>query len=314
MKIAYFWTAEFSRDIFLGIKDFDNINIVLTVSQPDTPVGRKQEILPTPLKQASNNVGIQCLQPNKIRKNTDFFQYLREQNLDFIIVVAYGKILPKEILEIPKYGTINIHGSLLPKYRWASPIQESLKNGDVETGLTIMLMSEWMDEWDILSQAKIKVDNVDNSQTVFKKFASLWPKLLVDTLQKYMEWYIFPQKQDEREVSYCQKISKEDGKINSEEMTAKQIFHLFQAYYIWPGIYTILPDGKRLVIEDCFFREEQRIEDIGTFIQLSKKEFGIVCKEGILLLKQVKPEGKKSMDIASFVNGNQKLIGTQISF
>lgn len=314
MKIAYFWTAEFSRDIFLGIKDFDNINIVLTVSQPDTPVGRKQEILPTPLRQASNDVGIQCLQPNKIRKNTDFFQYLREQNLDFIIVVAYGKILPKEILEIPKYGTINIHGSLLPKYRWASPIQESLKNGDAETGLTIMLMSEWMDEWDILSQAKIKVDNVDSSQTVFEKFASLWPNLLVDTLQKYMEWRILPQKQDERGVSYCQKISKEDGKINPQEMTAKQIFHLFQAYYIWPGIYTILPDGKRLVIEDCFFREEQRIKDIGTFIQLSKKEFGIVCKEGILLLKQVKPEGKKSMDIVSFVNGNQKLIGTQISF
>jgi methionyl-tRNA formyltransferase len=304
MRIAYFWTAEFSRDIFIWIQEFQDIDIVCTVSQPDSPIWRRQEIIPTPLKQASLEKDIVCYQPEKIKKNKDFFELLRSFNLDYIVVVAYGKILPKEILDIPKYATINIHGSLLPKYRGASPIQASLKNGDTETWLTIMLMSEWMDEWDILSQVKVEVDIVDNTKTIFEKFALLGPKLLVDTLRNYTLWNIIPQKQDENQVTYCSKIEKEDGHISFQTMTAKQIYQLFQAYYIWPGIYTFLPDGKRLMIEDCFYMEENKNQGTGTLIQLSKKEFWVVCKEWILLLKQVKPEGKKSMDIVSFINGN----------
>ena len=308
MKIAYFWTAEFSRDIFVWIQEFQDIQILCTVSQPDSPVWRRQEIISTPLKQASLASNIACYQPEKIKKNKEFFSFLKSLDLDYIIVVAYGKILPREILEIPKYGTINIHWSLLPKYRGASPIQEALKNGDKETWLTVMLMSEGMDEGDILSQERIKVDIVDNTKIIFQKFAQIWTKFLVDTLREHILWKISPQKQDESQVTYCWKIEKEDGRISFHDMTAKQIYQLFQAYYLWPGIYAFLPDGKRLVIEDCFFLEENNNQGTGTLIQLSKKGFWIVCKEGILLLKQVKPEGKKSMDMLSFVNGSKNLI------
>ncbi len=307
MKIAFFWTSDFSRDIFVWIQYFKDVEICITVSQPDSPTWRKQEIFPTALKKASLEAGIICLQPEKVRKNEEFFQHLRSLELDFIVVVAYGKILPKEILEIPKYGTINIHGSLLPKYRGASPIQESLKNGDDETWLTIMLMSEGMDEGDILSQAKLKVDIIDNTKTIFQKFASLWPNLLYTTLKDYMDWKIFPVKQDEKKVTYCGKIEKENGLISFSQQTAKEIYQLFQAYFIWPGIYMFI-EGKRIVIEDCFYLDEERSEDAGTFIQVSKREFGIVCKKGIFLLKQVKPEWKKSMDIVSFTNGNKQIV------
>ncbi len=310
MRIAYFWTAEFSRDIFLWIQEFKDIETVCIVSQPDSPVWRRQEILPTPLKQASLEKNIVCYQPEKIKKNKDFFELLKSFHLDYIVVVAYGKILPKEILDIPKYATINIHGSLLPKYRGASPIQASLKNGDRQTWLTIMLMSEWMDEGDILSQAKIEVDIVDNTKTLFEKFALIGPKLLVDTLRWYSLWSIIPQKQDETQVTYCSKIEKEDGFISFQNMTAKEIYQLFQAYYLWPGIYTFL-DWKRLVIEDCSVLDSLYLwenKGTGTLIQISKKEFWVVSREWILLLKKVKPEGKKSMDVASFMNGNKSVL------
>lgn len=307
MKMAFFWTADFSRDIFLWLQSFWDIEILCTVSQPDTPIWRKQEIFPTALKKASLELGIPCLQPERVRRNEEFFQYLQLLELDFIVVVAYGKILPKEILEIPKYGTINIHGSLLPKYRGASPIQETLKNGDKETWLTIMLMSEGMDEWDILSQAIVKVDIMDNAKTLFQKFASLWPNLLYNTLKDYMNWKIFPVKQDEKEVTYCGKVEKENGLISFSQQTAKEIYQLFQAYFIWPGIYTFLSNGKRLVIDDCFPLEDISFQGTGTLIQFSKREFWIVCKEWILILKQVRPEWKKSMDMVSFVNGNKQV-------
>jgi len=316
MKIAFFWTWEFSKNIFEKILFFEDIAISLVVSAPDKPVGRKQILEETPLKKSAVLHDIKVLQPEKIRKNEEFFDELRWLNLDFIVVVAYGKIIPKEILDIPKFWCINIHGSLLPLYRWASPIQEAIKRGDTKTWLTIMYMSEGMDEWDILAQEEIKIDIVDKAIDIFKKFEEIGPKLLYDTLKKILDNEIIPQKQDEKKASYCTKITKEDGKIDFHIQKAQEIYNRFRAYFPWPGIYTYFEE-KKFDIEGCCFRDTGEFEKIFSdeqliswkVLKIDKKTIGIVCADKkFLILNQVKLEWKKSMDIVSFINGNKKIL------
>ncbi|MCP4524077.1 MAG: methionyl-tRNA formyltransferase, partial [Candidatus Gracilibacteria bacterium] len=182
MKIAFFGTGEFSKNILKGIIDHSDIEISLVVSQPDKPIGRKKVLTPTAIKAYAEEKNIPVLQPEKVRANTDFFQSLRDLNLDFIVVVAYGKIVPIEVLESTHYGCINIHGSLLPLYRGASPIQESIKNGDKRTGLTIMYMSEGMDEGDILSTQEVEISPQYTTQNIFDIFENIGPILLIKTL------------------------------------------------------------------------------------------------------------------------------------
>jgi methionyl-tRNA formyltransferase len=316
MRIAFFWTGEFSKNIFEKIFAFENIEIPLVVSAPDKPVGRKQILEETPLKKSADLHNIKVLQPEKIRKNEEFFDRLRQLNLDFIVVVAYGKIVPKEILDIPKFWCINIHGSLLPLYRWASPIQEAIKRWDTKTWLTIMYMSEGMDEWDILTQEEIKIDIVDKATDIFKKFEEIGPRLLYDNLKKILNNEIIPQKQDEKRVNYCTKITKEEGKIDFKNQKAQEIYNRFRAYFPWPGIYTYFEE-KKFDIEECCFCDSWEFEKSFSgeqllpwkVLKIDKKTIGIVCADRkILILNQVKLEWKKSMDIVSFINGNKKFL------
>jgi len=312
MKIAFFGTGDFSRNIFEWLCVYSDIDIALVVSAPDKAIGRKQILTETPLKKSALLHHKKVLQPEKIKNNEELFSELEDLNLDFIIVVAYGKIVPKRILDIPKYGCINIHGSLLPLYRWASPIQESLKNGDKETGLTIMYMSEGMDEGDILSQAKIKVDKDDKTPDIFKKFESFWPELLYTTLKDVEAWKIKAKKQEEEKATYCKKIRKEDGEIDFKKMKWDEIYNLYRAYYPWPWIYTFYNE-KKLNIETCFLYDwaYSWSENIipWKIVKIDKKNIWIVASDKkILILWQVKLEWKKSMDIFSFVNGNKEVL------
>jgi len=310
MKIAFFGTGDFSANILKSlVTDFKgDVDIKLVVSQPDKPVWRKKILEKTPVKIVAEENNIECLQPNKLRENKEFFEKLKFLDLDFIVVVAYGKIVPKEVLEAPKYGCINIHWSILPKYRWASPIQEAIKAGDKKTGLTIMYMSEGMDEGDILAIEEVKIWENDKTPDLFKKFEEIWPKLLVDTLKWVLSWKIKGEKQDDLKASYCSKIKKEDWEVSFENETWEQIYNKFRAYYPWPGIYTYFKD-KKLNLEDVELIDYNWEKNIWEVDRLSKKEIGIVCKDNkILLLKQVKLEWKKSMDILSFVNGNKDFL------
>ena len=317
MKIAFFGTWEFSRNILKDILTYNEVNVELVVSQPDKPVWRKKEILVTPVKALALEKGIVVLQPEKLRNNTEFFEELKSLELDFIVVVAYGKIVPNEVLDAPKKACINIHGSILPAYRWASPIQESIKAWDTETGLTIIYMSEAMDEWDILSIQKVDIDIIDKTPDIFNKFEKIWTELLINTLKWVLDWSIKAIKQDEEEVSYCSKISKEDWKIDFEKENVADIYNKFRAYTPWPWIYSYYND-KKFSIEDCFYNDidlewddELSIWDV---IELENeqgaknKEIWIICKGWILILKQVKLEWKRSMDILSFVNGNKNFL------
>lgn len=323
MKIAFFWTGEFSKNILSDILEKKELEIPLVVSQPDKPFGRKQELIPTPVKQFALENGIDILQPEKIKPSPltplpkgegNLVEKLKSLNLDFIVVVAYGKIIPKEILEIPKYGCINIHGSILPKYRGASPIQESLKNGDTQTWLTIMYMSEWMDEWDMLQIEKIQVDILDKTPDVFRKFEEIGGELLLKTLTGIIEWRIKWIPQDDTKATYCKKITKEDAKIDFEKETGKNIYNKFRAYFPWPWIYTTF-EWKKFDITDCFlqdcdlnFDENFRLWDVVEFEDHGKNEIGILCNGGILILKKVKLEWKKEMSIKDFVNGNKHFL------
>lgn len=314
MKIAYFWTGEFSRNILAEILEKNTLEVKLAVSQPDKPFGRKQELIPTPVKQLALEKNLEILQPEKLKNNTEFFDKLTSFELDFIIVVAYGKIIPKEILEIPKYGCINIHGSILPAYRWASPIQESLKNWDTKTWLTIMYMSEWMDEWDVLKVEEINIDILDKTPELFKKFENIWVNLLTSTLKWIVSSEIQWVPQDHSKATYCSKISKEDGKIDFETESVFDIYNKYRAYFPWPGIYSYY-EGKKFDITDCFFEENElyfdddfQLGDVVEFEDHGKNYIWILCKWGILILNKVKLEWKKEMSIKDFINGNKNFL------
>lgn len=314
MKIAYFWTGDFSRNILAGILEKNALEVKLAVSQPDKPFGRKQEFIPTPVKQLAWEKDLEILQPEKLKNNTEFFDKLTSFELDFIIVVAYGKIIPKEILEIPKYGCINIHGSILPEYRWASPIQECLKNWDKKTWLTIMYMSEGMDEWDVLKIEEINIDILDKTPELFKKFENVWVDLLLSTLQWIVSSEIQWIPQDSSKATYCSKISKEDGKIDFETESVFDIYNKYRAYSPWPGIYSYY-EGKKFDITDCFFEENElyfdddfQLGDVVEFEDHGENHIWILCKWGILILNRVKLEWKKEMSIKDFINGNKNFL------
>lgn len=314
MKIAFFWTWDFSKNILGSLLKYNDIEVLLVVSQPDKPVWRKKDLEYTPIKTLALEKNIEVLQPNKLIKNTDFKNNLRTLNLDFIVVVAYWKIIPESILDIAKYGSINIHWSILPLYRWASPIQESIKNWDKETWLTIMYMSKGMDEWDILKIEKIPIDIMDKTPDIFRKFEKIWPEILFETLKSIIDWTSCRIPQDNLKATYCWKIEKNDGKVDFCNDTLYHIYNKFRSYYPWPWIF-VFYNWKKLNIEDCICLD--LIKDISyswdlevwKVIKINKKNIWVVCKDKkILILKQVKLEWKKSMDIISFVNWNKEFL------
>lgn len=317
MKIAFFWTWDFSKNILSWILKRKDVEVALVVSQPDKPVWRKKIITETPVKVLALENNIKVSQPEKLRNNSEFFEELTSLDLDYIIVVAYWKIVPNEVLEAPKKACINIHGSILPKYRWASPIQESLKNWDTKTWLTIMYMSEWMDEWDILKIEEIEIDILDKSTDIFKKFEKNWADLVINTLNDLDKWLIKPIKQIESDATYCNKINKNDWKIDFTKYSAKEIYDKYRSYNPWPGIYSYYND-KKISFEDCFFNNIDLSDDnelnIWDVVELENdhwdknKEIWIICKTWILVLKQVKLEWKKTMDINVFINWNKEFL------
>lgn len=326
MKIAFFWTWEFSRNILSWLdknsppargemaESQRGVDIKLVVSQPDKPFWRKQELIKTKVREYCDLNNLNILQPDKLKNNTEFFDYLKSLELDFIVVVAYWKIIPKEILSIPKFGCINIHWSILPHYRWASPIQESIKNWDKKTWITIMYMSEKMDEWDILKIQEVNIDILDKTPDIFKKFEEVWVKLLEETLKWIIDWKIKWQKQDDSKATYCSKIEKENWKIDFENEDLMQIYNKFRAYFPWPWIYTFYM-GKKFDITDCFFEENDlyfdeyfKLWDVVEFEDHGHNHIWILCKWWILILNKIKLEWKKEMDIFSFVNWNKQFL------
>ncbi len=322
LKIAFFGTGDFSRNILEKLLKDSRIEIKLVISQPDKPVGRNKILEKTAVKVLAEENNIEVKQPEKLLKNSEFLDYLDSLELDFILVVAYWKIVPMRVLNSTKYWCINLHWSILPKYRWASPIQESIKNWDKKTGLTVMYMSKWMDEWDILKIEEINIDKDDKTQDIFDKFENFWAKLAVDTLEEIVEWKIKATPQNNDKATYCSKISKEDWEVDFTKNTSFEIYNKYRAYHNWPWIYCFYQNVK-LNIEICEIFDNydlinywEECRDVWqkhlipwNIIKINKKTIWIVCSDKkILILKQVKLAGKKSMNIISFVNGNKDFL------
>ena len=247
MKIGFFGTPHFAKALLSDLLESQGIEVVFVVTNPDASVGRSSELRPSPVKILALEAGIPVFTPEKVRGNLELFEMLDRFSADFFVVAAYGKILPKEILEMPKKLPINVHGSILPKYRGASPIQAALLSGEKVTGVTIMVMSEGMDEGDILATTEIPIDRFETTTSLFAKFEAVSGDFLVETLRKFEKGEVERIPQDGNLATYCSKISKESGRVDWTH-DAEAIFFQWRGYFPWPGIFTFFRE-KRLVIE-----------------------------------------------------------------
>jgi methionyl-tRNA formyltransferase len=305
-KIIFMGTPDFGAPVFLAL--IDKGNIVAAVTQPDKKVGRKQEITQSPIKKIALENRIEVLQPTSIKNNADFIQSVKSLQPDLIVVVAYGFILPKEILEIPKFGVINIHASLLPKYRGASPIQTAILNGDKEAGVTIMLIDDKMDHGPLLSQKQITITNNDNFESLHDKLAQLGADLLLEILPKYLNKEINPVPQDESKATYCQLIKKEDGKIDWSK-SAEELERQVRAFNPWPGAFTFW-EGKQLkVIKSEVIKSESR--EVGKVFKLDEG-ICVNCGKDALEIFELQLEGKKAMTAKEFLNGYPEINGSTL--
>lgn len=296
-KIVFMGTPEFASHILeeLIASDFE---ISLVVSQPDKKVGRKQKLTPTPVKMVAQKHNIEVFQPTNIKVD---YAPIVELKPDLIITAAYGQIVPDEVLNAPKYECINVHGSLLPKYRGGAPIHYAVLNGDTETGVTIMQMVAKMDAGDIIVQAKMPISETDTVGSVYDEMKQLGAKTLIETIPNIFSGNYTKTKQDEDLVTYSPNISREQEKI-SFESNVKDVYNQVRGLNPWPSAYFV-KDDKRFKV----FKSEIKSMDTGVkpgqVVSIDETGLQIACKDGIINILEFQPAGKKCMDMKSYVNG-----------
>jgi len=301
-------TPEFAEKIFRKFYDVlkDRLEIIAVVTTQDKPVGRKQILTPSPVKKWAQQNNLSVLQPEKI-KSPEWTNKIKELAPDLIILTAYGQIVPEAILEMPKYGALNIHPSLLPKYRGASPIQATILNGDKETGVTIILMDEEMDHGDIVAKLKVKSQKLKVTyKELSEKLADVGAELLIKTLPDWISGKIKAGPQDHSQATFCKIIKKEDGKIDWNK-SAEEIEKQIRAYSVWPTTYT-----QNLKILEADLENKKTDKIIGEVFLDENKNLCVQTGDGILILKQVQLEGKKPMPIKDFLNGHPEIVGNTL--
>lgn len=308
MKLVFMGTPDYAVNTLEALISARH-NVAAVFAQPDKPVGRKHIITAPPVKVCAENHGIAVYQPNTLRDGKAE-EILREIAPDAIVVVAYGKILPKEILNIPKYGCVNGHASLLPKYRGASPIQWCIVCGEKETGVTAMKMDEGMDTGDILKTVKTEIGAEETAEELFCRLSGITAELLVNTIDDLENGNITPQKQDEEKASYAPIIKKEMALLDFENKTAEEIHNAVRGYYSWPCAYFLL-EGKRVKIIKAAVSDNTGAK-AGTVIK-SDDSLVIACKGGTAVeLVTVQPEGSKPMTAKQMLCGRPIATGTVI--
>ena len=302
-RILFMGTPDYATTIFSELLQ-SNYEIIGLFTQPDKPVGRKQILTAPHIKQycLDLNLNIPIFQPLKLRGNEEATTQIKNLNPDFIIVAAYGQILPKEILDIAP--CINLHASLLPKYRGASPIQESLLNDDSYTGVTSMLMEEGLDSGDILAFQYLKVTPTMEVSAAFEELSQIAAKLTITTLDNFEN--IKPLKQNEAEVFFCKKIKKEDGLVDF--LDAKRLILKYKAYSYWPGIFL----SSELKLKNIKLNEEISINNPGEILEIKKDYILVACEKGSLKIKTLQAPSKKAISSVDFVRGQRLEVGNII--
>ncbi|MEI3391159.1 MAG: methionyl-tRNA formyltransferase [Clostridia bacterium] len=324
LNIVFMGTPDFARESLKAIYEAGH-NILAVVTNPDKPKGRGMKLIPSPVKEFAIEKNLKIYQPLKVRNNEDFIGEIKSLNPDVICVVAYGKILPKELLDIPKMGCINVHGSLLPKYRGAAPIQWSVLNGDKETGITTMYMDVGMDTGDMILKEKVKIGEDETTGELWDKLSKVGAKLLVETLEK-IERGIAPREKQGEDFNLAPMLSKDMAKINWEEMNAEKIKNLVRGLNPIMGAYSEL-EGKKVKfwkvnvvnLKDLSqkFPElkeyEYRMNGLapGTVLFADEKNgLYINAIDGIIKVLEIQGENAKKMLINDYLRGNKIQAGT----
>ena len=305
IKVVFMGTPEFACESLKEIYEA-GFNIVGCFTNPDKPSGRGMKLKASAVKEYAIEKNIPIYQPKKIRNNQEVLDLLDKLAPDVIAVVAYGKILPKEVLDIPKYGCINVHGSLLPKYRGAAPMQWALINGEKETGITTMFMDVGMDTGDMLLKEEIEIKDDYNLEKIHDKLMVIGAKLLVKTIDGVVSGTItrIPQPKD---GTYAPMITRDMTKIDFNK-SAREIFNFVRGLSPFPGTYMELEDGRKYKVFDVSYKEDKNIDSTvepGDILLMSKDSLYIRCKDGYVMINKIQPENSKRMDIRAFMAGNR---------
>ncbi|NVN89066.1 MAG: methionyl-tRNA formyltransferase [Desulfuromonadales bacterium] len=302
------------RIIFMGTPDFacptlqtlidrgETISAVVT--QPDRPKGRGQKMMPPPVKELALSHDIPVLQPPRVR-DPAFVEIIRNLNPDLIVVVAFGQILPKTLLDIPPQGCINVHSSLMPRYRGAAPLNWCIINGETETGVTTMLMDPGLDTGPMLLKRSTTIDENEDIVSLHDRMATMGAQLLAETLDGHLSGQIRPEPQDESQTCYAPLLKKEDGVIDWHR-SAREIHNQVRGMAVWPGAYTTL-DDQTLKLFSTRIGESAGVP--GTVLQSSRGVLEVACGTGSLYIKELQLAGKKRLDSASFLAGCQVAVG-----
>lgn len=313
LNIVFMGTPDFAMKSLEAIYN-EKYNILGVVTNPDRPKGRGMKLNQSPVKEYALEKNMKIYQPDKVKENESFINEIKKLNPDVICVVAYGKIIPKEILEIPKYGCINLHGSLLPKYRGAAPIQWSIINGDKTTGVTTIYMNEGIDTGDMILKKEVAIDENETTGELWEKMSNIGAKLLVDTLKK-IENEDAPRVKQGNNASYAPMLEKSIAKIDWNKMKAIEIKNLVRGLNPIMGAYATL-NGKKvkfwkveLANKECIEMDTETAEP-GTILYIdNKKGLYVKAKDGIIKLIDVQGENSKKMNVCEWIRGSRVQVG-----
>ena len=302
MKIIFMGTPDYAAHILERLIQSKNIDVVALFTQPDKPVGRKKILTPPAAKNIALKYNIEIYQPNRLR-DEEIIAEITSIECDYIVVAAYGQILPLKILG--HAPCINLHASILPQYRGASPIQQTLLHGDTKTGVTAMLMNEGLDTGDILKVNEVEVDENEMSESLFAKLTEIASDLTIDVLENFAKYT--PKKQDDSLSSHCKKITKQDGEIEFDNASA--IFNKYRAFTPWPGIY--LSSGLKLKNIELVECESKNMS--GKILDIQKDGIIVGCNKGSIKIISIQPESKNEMSALSYINGKRLNIADTLS-
>lgn len=308
MKVLFMGTPDFSACILKKIIQAGH-EVIGVVTQPDKEKGRGKTISFPAVKELAISYDLKVYQPVKVRE-AGFVQMIREMNPDVIIVAAFGQLLPKDLLDIPKFGCINVHASLLPKYRGAAPIQFSIINGEKETGITIMYMDVSLDTGDIILQDKIPITNQDTGGSMHDKLAILGADLMIKALTQFEDGTALRIKQDDEKATHVKILHKEMGNIDFTK-PAIEIERLIRGLNPWPSAYTNL-DGKTLKLWSASVEPSNIQAEPGEIVEVKKDAIAVKTGDGLLILQELQLEGKKRMLADAFLRGNPISVGTKL--
>lgn len=296
-KIIFMGTPDFSATVLKGLLADERYQIVAVVTQPDRAVGRKKEIRMTPVKEVALKAHLPIYQPEKLSGSKEMTD-LMNLGAEGIVTAAFGQFLPSKLLDAMDFA-VNVHASLLPKYRGGAPIHYAIINGDQKAGVTIMEMVKEMDAGDMISSRAIAIKDTDNVGTMFEKLALVGRDLLLDTLPSYLAGEMKPQVQDESQVTFSPNITPEQEVIDWNQ-SAREVFNHIRGLSPWPVAHTLL-NGERFKIYEAI--EVEGSGQAGEIIHIGKKELHVATKQGAIALKTVQPAGKPKMSIVDFLNG-----------